>query len=89
MYEYERDRDLERSRQCEYAAVSNLNDVAILVDKMGGGTVGREYNGTWHVSVVVSGDVVWENDTLITGMPKTHAQVVEAAHDFYTDSQEN
>jgi hypothetical protein len=57
----------------------------IRVDKVGGGTVGRRYDGDWEVTVSDSATVVLD-DIISTGTPKTHREVSELALDFVDDA---
>lgn len=54
----------------------------ITVDKNGGGTLGRAYEGDWTVTVKNGPVYVYDNDTLTTAVPKTHAAVAREAADF-------
>ena len=54
----------------------------VYVDKNGGGTLGKAYEGTWTVSVQNGPVWVLDNDTLTTGTPKTHAEVARMAVEF-------
>ena len=62
-------------------------DSVIRVTKIGGGTLGRRYDGDWEVTVSVSGTVVLD-DVLTTGTPKTHSEVAWLALDFVDDMME-
>lgn len=68
----------------EYMTV--INGWRVRVSKDGGGTVGREYDGTWTVTVMNGPVFMLDNDEIRTGTPKTHAQVAEIAVDFATES---
>lgn len=57
----------------------------ITVDKVGGGTLGRAYEGDWTVSVKNGPVYVYDNDTLTTGTPKTHAAVARLAAEFASE----
>jgi hypothetical protein len=54
----------------------------VSVDKDGGGTPGRAYDGTWTVSVQNGPEFVVDREELRTGTPKTHEQVARMAYDF-------
>lgn len=64
----------------EYTTI--IGGLKIDVDKDGGGTIGRSYEGDWTVTVVNGPEYVYDNDTLHTGTPKTHAQVARLAAEF-------
>jgi hypothetical protein len=62
----------------------------VAVDKDGGGTLGKEYTGTWTVSVMNGPVYVLDNAILNTGTPKTHEQVARLAYEFATiDDDDN
>jgi hypothetical protein len=52
------------------------------VDKDGGGTLGRSYEGTWTVTVMNGPVYVVDREELRTGTPKTHVQVARMAFEF-------
>lgn len=56
-------------------------DYTISVDKIGGGTLGSSYEGTWSVVLWRAG---WsfESEHINTGTPKTHEQVAKIYADF-------
>lgn len=54
----------------------------VTVDKDGGGTLGRSYDGTWTVTVQNGPEYVVDGEELRTGTPKTHAQVARMAYEF-------
>lgn len=62
--------------------------LVILVSKVGGGTLGRAYDGRWLYRVrPVSrrAAVLAEGNDLNTGTPKTHAEAAEIVADFVRD----
>lgn len=61
---------------------THIDGLRVQVDKVGGGTLGRAYEGRWSVTVQSGPIYVYDNDELTTGMPKTHAQVAEMAAEF-------
>ena len=65
---------------------STINDgLYIEVDKVGGGTVGRRYEGDWQVTAK-DGDTVILYDVISTGTPKSHAEVAQMAPEFIEDA---
>lgn len=59
------------------------HDYYVQVDKVGGGTVGKRYDGDWTVTVSVpGGDVVLSNELLHTGTGYTHDDVADVAAEF-------
>lgn len=64
--------------------------VAILVFKVGGGTVGESYDGYWDAAISYRGETEWQtgetfSEKIYTGTPKTHEEIVDLAMDFYTN----
>jgi hypothetical protein len=55
------------------------------VDKVGGGTLGRKYDGNWIVSVESGGTFLYDNEILHTETPKTHEEVAYLAADFASE----
>jgi hypothetical protein len=62
-------------------------DLMVRVSKVGGGTVGRAYDGFWlyRVSYIGSQTVLMEGDDLNTNTPKTHSQAAGLVLDFLAD----
>jgi hypothetical protein len=60
--------------------------VMIYVSKVGGGTVGKSYSGSWAWSCVIDGEETGHGDDLSTGMPKTHAETARLVADFLAGS---
>lgn len=56
------------------------------VSKVGGGTVGRRYQGLWKYRITQKGKVIAEGEDLRTGMPKTHEEAARIAYAFADDS---
>lgn len=63
------------------------NDVIVVVDKVGGGTPWRLYEGDWEVRVIRNDSVILD-DVITTGTPKTHSEVADLAEDFADDADE-
>ena len=66
----------------EYSTI--VNGLKISVDKNGGGTVGRKYDGLWTVTVKQGKVRIFDREELSTGTPKTHAQAARLAYEFAT-----
>jgi len=65
----------------EYRRV--LRDGTIIeIQKAGGGTLGRRYDGDWHVEITDRRGHGVLSDDLYTGTPKTHAEVETLAFEF-------
>ena len=56
--------------------------IVIAVSKLGGGTRGRAYEGTWEYSILVNGAVFFTGVDLHTGTARTHAQVARLVAGF-------
>lgn len=61
-----------------YVLSDSGRDYEIAIEKVGGGTVGRSYEGYWHWLVLGTDDI----QEMFTGTPKTHAEAAEIAADF-------
>lgn len=59
----------------------------IEIQKWGGGTLGRKYAGDWYVVLCDRSGKLLFDDRLITGTPKTHAEVQEITLDFLNDEE--
>lgn len=64
----------------EYGTI--INGLKITVDKDGGGSPARAYEGAWTVSVMNGPVYVFDNACMTTGTPKTHEQVALLAEEF-------
>lgn len=68
----------------------------ISVAKVGGGTVGRRYEGFWEYAVMrhrgtplrTQWDVIAEGSDLHTGTPKTHAEAIDLVRDLVLGVEE-
>lgn len=61
---------------------TTIDGLNIIVDKVGGGTLGRAYEGGWIVTVMNGPVHVYDNEILHAGTPKTHAEVAAMAAEF-------
>lgn len=61
---------------------TTVDGMRVQVDKVGGGTVGRAYEGRWSVTVHNGPVLAYDSEELTTGAPKTHAQVAFIAAEF-------
>lgn len=64
----------------EYQTVTP-EGATVLVSKVGGGTLGRRYDGAWHYSYSRR-DFHTEGSDLHTGMPYSHSEAAELIADF-------
>lgn len=68
----------------EYQTVTDTG-LTVQIEKMGGGTPGKAYTGTWRYIVTdARGIEVGRGQDLETGMPKTHAQAALLAAEYFT-----
>lgn len=56
--------------------------VMVEISKVGGGTPGRRYQGTWSYRITDKGRVVAEGDDLTISTPKTHEEAARIAWGF-------
>lgn len=69
----------------EYTRSNGYRKIA--VTKVGGGTVGKKYDGDWEVTVTDGGTVVLD-DVITTNMPKHYYEIADLADEFAGDSLE-
>lgn len=58
-------------------------DLAVYVYKVGGGSVGRSYDGFWGYRVTRGEQVCGEGEDFATGTPHTHADVAAMVAEFF------
>jgi len=58
------------------------NGYSIAVDKVGGGTVGKHYDGDWLVTVKGGDKVIYDNETFSSRQPLSHHEVALLATEF-------
>lgn len=66
---------------------THVDQYCVRVDKVGGGTVGKSYDGLWEVVVKEEGIVILD-DTIQSLRPMTHYEVAEFAPEFIDDADE-
>lgn len=57
-------------------------DVVVEIYKVGGGTLGRAYEGRWGYRISRGGHVLASGEDLHTGTPKTHEEAAVIVTDF-------
>lgn len=69
----------------------DVGDVTIQIEKLGGGTLGEAYSGTWRYIVTdnSTGEEVARGQDMMTPMPATHARAAELIYSFLTADQED
>lgn len=71
-------RDLLTEPEYEAVIETVIGPLVVLVEKAGGGTLGRDYEGLWRAEVQTpDGAAYWVPITV--GLPETHAGVAKAA----------
>lgn len=60
--------------------------VMVEVSKVGGGTVGRRYQGAWKYRITQGNGVLFEYEELRTGRPHTHEEVARIAWGFQDET---
>lgn len=68
--------DAEYTVEVPAISIDDLSKWEISVDKIGGGTVGSSYTGTWEITYYIDGRLM-DTETMNTGTPKTHKQVAQ------------
>lgn len=69
-------------RDFEPEYTTEIDGLTVEIEKAGGGTVGKEYDGRWTYRISQEGvPVIFGND-LFTGTPKTHAQAAEIIYEL-------
>jgi uncharacterized Fe-S cluster-containing radical SAM superfamily protein len=61
----------------EHEFVYEAEGLILAVNKLGGGTLGKEYTGQWQVVVYDVTGAWLEEFTVLTGMPHTHEWVAK------------
>lgn len=62
--------------------IATIDGLSVSVDKVGGGTVGRDYTGMWMITVKNGDAFVYNNDMMSTSIPRSHEDVAAIAADF-------
>lgn len=75
-----------RDFEPEFTLITDDN-LTIQIEKLGGGTVGKSYEGTWRyiVTNTDTGSEVRRGQNLVTGTPKTHEEAARILLDFMWD----
>jgi hypothetical protein len=75
--------DASQPQDWEYGEVDYYGAV-ILVSKVGGGTLGRQYEGSWHYSYTLRDRHV-EGSDLWTGFPQSHVGAAQMVSEFLSE----
>lgn len=67
----------------EHVYVDDLTEFTVHISKVGGGTIGRSYEGEWEFEVLNSDGSVIHESYFYTGMPKTHSQAAKIVVSYY------
>lgn len=57
--------------------------ILIGISKVGGGTVGESYSGSWSYVITMDGTVVLSGSDFSCGMPHTHQYTARAIADYF------
>lgn len=83
------DSDIVREAEWHATLKDNQTVVRVHVSKVGGGTLGKAYDGTWEYAVILRAVGGWKviasGTDIETGTPKTHGQVVAMIREQYGD----
>lgn len=60
---------------------------AVEIYKVGGGSLGKAYEGLWGYRVSIGNEVVASGEDLCTGMPKTHKEAARLVLEFLRQIQ--
>jgi Zn finger protein HypA/HybF involved in hydrogenase expression len=70
----------------EESYTAKIEEMTVTVSKIGGGTVGKKYEGNWEITVTdYRGRVIFDRETITTKTPKDHEYVALVAVDFAQD----
>lgn len=72
----------------DFEYIASDDTVTILVAKVGGGTPGEAYDGSWYYRLDMNSETVRHGDDYSTGTPQTHAEVARAIADFVREDFE-
>lgn len=59
--------------------------VTVQIEKLGGGTLGKSYPGTWRYIVTRTGRELARGQDLETPIPHTHKQAAVIVADYFTE----
>lgn len=60
--------------------------LTVKVEKLGGGTVGEAYTGTWRYVVTnADGEVLGQGQDYVTGMPHTHRTAAQGIAEIFAE----
>lgn len=69
-------------RDVEYRHPVPERHLTIQIAKVGGGSIGRRYDGRWEYAVLRSGVVLIDGDDFTTPTPKTHREAAVELLEF-------
>jgi hypothetical protein len=64
------------------------DDIEIFISKVGGGTIGHRYEGTWKYWWYQYGELIHHGADLTTGTPKTHDEAIRILFDFIAQKED-
>lgn len=76
-----------RDFNAELALTDPETGFTVQIEKSGGGTVGKQYTGTWRYVVTdATGRELGRGQDLETRQPTTHTEAAHLAADYFADS---
>jgi len=57
----------------------------VMVAKIGGGTVGKMYDGSWWYNVYSSGEILSRGTDYYSGTPQPHWLVAKFVHEYFME----
>lgn len=78
-------RDFAVEYSATYDADAKGRGTRVEIEKLGGGTRGKSYAGTWRYLVTYPDGSTRFGQDLMTGTPKTHSQAADLVWDFVSD----
>lgn len=78
----------------EWCTIDDVNEIRVYVSKVGGGTLGKEYEGFWHYLIVPQHggetlEILFQGSDLQTPIGATHQKAAECAADYYLEMRED
>jgi hypothetical protein len=83
----------ERLGDYEWCNIDDERGIRVYVSKVGGGTLGKEYEGFWHYLVISqrageSLEILFQGSDLETPVGANHREAAELAADYYEQLRE-
>ena len=76
----------ERINMDDYEYTTTIHGLKVMVNKVGGGTVGKSYSQEdWKVTVMNGDEFVLDCEPMYCGMPTSHAQAARMAAEYASE----